>query len=1713
MLQRLLDVRPTIRCESLHGAITGVVQQLLIVGHPVVELIRSPADGEADDEDAVFDRIRSILVESLFIDADVPIDELASGRRRLRIRNPHNGSRHLPIRVRLSSSSEPAAVLLHAFLVLRVLYQTTVGNSPTVRLEAPVSDDEALDTLYLVGDTFTERYPVAAELAKRSDRVLLTLIGEPALISGGLKWPRDDYVRCRDASLLIKPLWEALEGAERPFVIPREVRGALGAVRVRLPELARPKIRGVRWLATLQELKNPAGGDTPDRLGPHGEHYELTPTSAGHIAATGAGGVEVILPVRSIAPVAPVEPIVPESEDGSIAISFEALGGAREIGANCYYYAFGHRGLVVDAGFDATRDGWLGLPALERISRLDAIVLTHAHLDHIGALPLLLAAFPDVPVYCTRATLAVIRPQLQDSAKVGQIRFEQTHEASSVSRGLVDSIPWKNFRLLDYGVREEVEGIPGLFLEFSDAGHIIGSATARLEFGGTSILHTGDISVEDQHLLRGMRVSDVTADHVVMEGTYCGEPEFTRQHRREAVDQFLAAIAERIDAGGSILIPAFSLGRAQEIVGMLVDWNDRTGRAVPIWTAGLVNTLNEVSAAHPEFLPGISGNPFARVRAFPTKRGLLTDEERRNDYARTFHEIARQAPCVVIASHGMMTENTGSYMIGRAILGGDDPRHAICLCGYMDPRTPGFRLRFQCDEPVIDYGIGDPIFRKIPSERIQFHRLTAHASYEELVEVAFRVPKRSVTFIHGDGAGLDKLRNDLLGRFAADGRSVIVRVPAIREQFLLERVHPPATWNVEPGESTDSPMSLGPGRWFDRASGFSIRGMTADRRWALVPIGEDAATLALEHDRIDAGRIERVEIHSRGSASRVVFDRSRGQGDLTRIRWDQLGKVTWIVVARDPEGQLVRSEFPVTYGAAIRATQTSLEAISPILELEIGGTLEPILDKLTVGSDGKQLAISEVSWDADIRTLRVRFSGQFEVGSLGEVFAHLRWPNGFRQGGLTLGTITFEPRVQCPVMISKVGIPTAFVIDSKPEPRRVRVGLHIAQLNGNRVQFVAKRPGSLSVELEYQTINEGREWREVGSVEIQPAIHVTAPTSVEVGESFSVVTGDIEPTLHGTMLTLRVGSNSYDRWRAAADPHSASLVIEESGDLDIEVSASESDLILWSGRIRVREGLELDFNASRLVTTINTDLIAKVTWKGSRIENRAAIERSFAEAGFFVVGWNDTSLELRGTEATLGTRGVLVGEDVFPSRVNITTLWDLQLSLRPAGPFSPGDATTLRIAGGDLSGGLQDLDGGPLTIEVDRIAPLFDSLSSRVIGSRVHLLHPGRYSIALVAAGRRIAEVSADVCNAPMEGLASVTATVAQSATSADAASVQAGQLSPLRSSVILSQSRSAYRVLQDSTEQVREATWQFIAERLQERSRLVVSWPGLTLGKLAGHLIRRIRDESPTTVVAHLPYPAPRGELADSVSHARNLRRHRILCSAPASSMIDRFDNYLCRRCSVRPVLRSDHSRIWVECPGCGYSDHDLVLTLAGLRSTDVQVLFADYRMAKYLTRGVGTRYAGAFGRSVRCRNCDGLQPAFSRPAPWDGAELHRLVGALIANWNVDNETSRIRRAARFAAGRTHRSTPDLVPRLERELRRLVEAHIVVDGVVVGSLERLEAGVSLCCGKPLAWSRQQISHVFTDLEELLSPGISASLHPELSKGHAGIRQFLALAD
>lgn len=1690
MLQKLVDVAEQVECTSTYAALTGVIQGLFVTGARFIELASASSPNvEAGPDVDHFERTRRILIQAKFVDADVPVDAGSTGgQRRVRIPNPADLVAGLPPRIKLGGDLEPAAVVLHAFLLLRIRYQRTAAEPPLVRLETSIDDSESLDTLYLVGDGFTERYPVSTRLERVGSKVRLDLFGDLPLVSGGLGWPRADYVRSRDASVLLRLLRVALEGARSPLVIPRQTLRSPGVVRARVPRLS--TVTSFRWLSTLHALSKRDAPRQDAREGDVGEHFAATPTSGGYVAAIDSSGATHVSQVRVLGLPASQEAIVDEDED-SLTIAFEAIGGAREIGSNSYVYSLGHKRLIVDVGFDATKDGWLGLPEVERLSRADVLVLTHAHLDHIGSLPALLACFPRLVVYCTPATRAVLLPQLYDSANVGRFRFAETGEPPSVTQGLVDAIRLERFRVLAYHQPAPVPEIPGLSIEFEDAGHIIGSACIRMRFAGATVLHTGDISVEDQHLLQGMRVERDAAEHVVMEGTYCGASDFTREMRRAAVDKFYGALEERLDAGGSILVPAFSLGRAQELVGMLVDWRDATGRDFPIYTVGLVNKLNSVSAAHPEFLPRLNGNPFDKVRAFPQFRGDRDDDGARAQFfADEFAKIAGAAPSVIIASHGMMTEGTGSFLIGRAILTGIDERNAIFLCGYMDPRTPGFRLMHQCDASTIEFALGELLQRTIPPANIQFHKLTAHASYEELCDVAVNIPTKSVTFIHGDGEGLDSLRADVQKRFQAQGKSVVARAPAIGERFQLCRVPRPVEWTTS---EPDGVETLG-GRRRRKYPGISVANLDEGGRWALIPVGQQEVCLGLDLDRVSCDSVESVRINGQ-----LVFDATRGD-TLGDIRWAEIGPMDWLVTARDPNGRQVAPRFRLDCGAEIRPVRRLVDACQPVLEFHVGGKDLPRVVEARDQVSRYNLKVLDQAWVPESCLLRVKLE-QFGIRPIRQLQLRLSWHSSFIQEITDLGRFEVEPRVALDGYVALAGVFSAIGFSASPAPTHARVGGRAAAVTSDALSFVPGQPGQQSVEFGYGS-GADPVWVEVATLNVAPSAEFRAPDVVEAGHLLAVEVSKLHGTLETRDLVLRVGGTVVCDWPANTGlRHWTGSTPEDEGALDLAVEIRGSGEILCQRQVQVRISTGLDRHGSIPITTVDGSALARLSWFAPTDQFRREAVAAFTAAGFSVVRWDGDVLELQGTTATIGQRLIFVGgKDIV-----VWTFDSLKLHLANAEPFV-GSVTTVLAPSGEPFDGL-----GQLNIEADRIEPFFDALSCTVNGNRLSFSNPGVYCVAACFNGRRLVEVNVRVLAPPAPARRTATSDREWTVPRLEALHDVVNELVAESSIVALGLADGSHRIIQGNPASIAEDLWRFLFSQRRKKTKVLVTWPGLTLPALAAGLLTRTKRQRENDLIAYLRYPAPRGELVASAEEARRLREHLVLCTARRDSSIDLGGHLDCPRCESLLHLQTNSRSMWISCQTCGFSDQFIVLTLAELRRSDVDILFAEHRMVHYLKRGNGRKYAGAFGSTIRCESCNSLQLAYPSVTRWNVVELQSLVSALGASWDGADEEQIAMRAARLVARRIQRRDRNVARRLEALAQCLIDAGIVVNGEATPLLARLEHGVSVCCGATVVATRRRIAHVFLGLDQLLQPS-SIALHPGLTTGESAIRQFLGLS-
>ncbi len=290
----------------------------------------------------------------------------------------------------------------------------------------------------------------------------------------------------------------------------------------------------------------------------------------------------------------------------------QVCGAAREVTGSCYVVGVGNARFLVDCGMfqGGSQDFQQNFDPFPFDPReIDFVVLTHAHIDHSGRLPRLVKAGFEQPIYATPATCDLAEIMLLDSAYIQEMEAEwRTRKSERAGKAAVEALYDQEdarrtlplFKRVKYSIPTELA--PGVTVTFHDAGHILGSAfvALRLEDGGDSIelLFSGDIGQPDQPIIRDPEALMQT-DYLVMESTY-GD----RLHRTDGgdpKDELAAILQDAKGTGGNVIIPAFAVGRTQELIYFLREIMDERGLHMPIYVdSPLASRATEVFRKHPE---------------------------------------------------------------------------------------------------------------------------------------------------------------------------------------------------------------------------------------------------------------------------------------------------------------------------------------------------------------------------------------------------------------------------------------------------------------------------------------------------------------------------------------------------------------------------------------------------------------------------------------------------------------------------------------------------------------------------------------------------------------------------------------------------------------------------------------------------------------------------------------------------------------------------------------------------------------------------------------------------------------------------------------------------------------------------------------------------------------------------------------------------------
>ncbi len=441
------------------------------------------------------------------------------------------------------------------------------------------------------------------------------------------------------------------------------------------------------------------------------------------------------------------------------------LGGADEVGASGTIIEIAGKRLLVDAGIriSARQQRGIGddqLPDLRLISEMgapDAILVTHAHTDHTGALPLVVERYPHVPVMATEPTIALVRVLQADAQRIMKSRQEQEGELPLFDEVAVD-------RLLDafqpVQFRQTIHLGEGLQVTYHPSGHIVGAASLVLESEEGTLIMSGDVSLTPQRAVTRAELPNVKADAIVLESTYGGKLHANRAAEEKRLIETLRTVIER---GGKALIPAFALGRAQEIIQIILAHRDEID--APVYVDGMVRAVCRAYTRFSDLLPqatikAAKDEPlFFRSRVKPVET-----QAQRTEIAMS------EVPAVIVSSSGMLTGGP-SAVYARAMAG--DPRHAILLTGYQDEESPGravqraIKERQEGEEVTIKMD-GKPVTVRC---QLDTYSLSAHADEAELISAAESFDPSEIALVHGD----PNARHSLATALRSRGR--IVRLP------------------------------------------------------------------------------------------------------------------------------------------------------------------------------------------------------------------------------------------------------------------------------------------------------------------------------------------------------------------------------------------------------------------------------------------------------------------------------------------------------------------------------------------------------------------------------------------------------------------------------------------------------------------------------------------------------------------------------------------------------------------------------------------------------------------------------------------------------------------------------------------------------------------------------------------------------------------------
>jgi len=426
-------------------------------------------------------------------------------------------------------------------------------------------------------------------------------------------------------------------------------------------------------------------------------------------------------------------------------IRLSILGGGREVGRSCLLIQTPESRVIMDCGINvaATSEN-RAYPMFDspdfNLKEVDAVILTHAHLDHMGLIPALYRMGYDGPLYCTAPTRDVASLLALDYISIAQKEGLKPLYTSTDVKNMV-----KHTICLNY---EEVTDItPDVRLTLYNAGHTLGSAMAHLHIGNGlhNLLYTGDMNYETSNLLAAAATKFPRLETAIIESTYGGKDD-NLATRKECENYLIDVIKTTIKNKGKVLMPVLGVGRSQEII-LILEKAIREGLLdkIPIFIQGMVWDVTAIHTTYPDFF----NNKIRRNIFHKDHNPFLSDIFKKVAGHKEMKEVMEEkGPCIILATSGMMVGGP-SVEYFKALA--DNAKNALVLTCYQGEGSLGRRL--QQGEKSIGFKKGEKT-EEVPV-KMSIHTISGfsgHSSRKQLMQFVYNLDPRPKRIIvnHGE---------------------------------------------------------------------------------------------------------------------------------------------------------------------------------------------------------------------------------------------------------------------------------------------------------------------------------------------------------------------------------------------------------------------------------------------------------------------------------------------------------------------------------------------------------------------------------------------------------------------------------------------------------------------------------------------------------------------------------------------------------------------------------------------------------------------------------------------------------------------------------------------------------------------------------------------------------------------------------------------------